>query len=229
MTRLGWLESRHSFSFGSWFRPDRMGFGLLRVLNDDAVAPGAGFDTHPHDNMEIISIPLEGSLEHRDSMGNHGIIAAGEIQVMSAGTGIFHSEYNPSPDSIVRFLQLWIYPNRRNIPPRYGQIKLNPTLFEEKFAEIVAPVPKDNCLMIQQDASLFFGNFRQGKVTIPVPAEKKYGAFLFLIEGKIRIFDHELADRDAIGIHECTSAELEVISPSRILLMLLPLHHNPKN
>ena len=225
-TSLGWLESRHSFSFGSWYRPDRMGFGLLRVLNDDVVAGGAGFDAHPHDNMEIISIPLEGSIEHRDSMGNRGIISAGDVQIMSAGTGIFHSEYNSDPRASVRFLQIWILPYRRNLPPRYAQMKIDPVQTEGKFAEIISPEEKENCLMIQQNARFFIGSARQGTLPLPLPSEKGIGIYLFLIEGKIRIFGEELADRDAIGILDCTSTELEVLSPSKILLMHLPIHQN---
>ena len=225
-TSLSWLSSRHSFSFGSWYRPDRMGFGLLRVLNDDAVAPGAGFDSHPHDNMEIISIPLEGSLQHRDSMGNHGIVSAGEIQLMSAGTGIFHSEYNPDRNSPVRFLQIWILPYRRNLPPRYAQMTIDQQGMKGKFLQVISPEKREDCLQIQQQASLFLGNFEPGKVSVPHRNAEGTGSFLFLIKGKIRLFGHELADRDAIGFLENTSTEMEVCEASQVLLMHLPLQHS---
>jgi len=226
-TRLNWLDSRHSFSFGNWFHPERRGFGLLRVLNDDVLAPGAGFDSHPHDNMEIISIPLEGSLQHRDSMGNHDIISTGEIQAMSSGTGIFHSEYNASNLSTVRFLQIWILPRRRNLPPLYQKVSIDYEQLENNFTEIAGPEEKPGCLQIRQHARLFLGKFQKGIWDVPIPVEKNSGTFVFLIQGKIRIFDNELSDRDAIGIQECTSMEVKVLNPSFILLMQVPMQHQP--
>jgi len=222
-TRLSWLDSRHSFNFGSWFHPERRGFGLLRVLNDDVLAPGAGFDSHPHDNMEIISIPLEGSLQHRDSMGNHDIISAGQVQAMSSGTGIFHSEYNASTLSAVRFLQIWILPRRRNMPPLYQKVTIDYGQLENNFTEIAGPDEKPGSLQIRQHARLFLGRFQEGNWEIPIPADKNSGTFVFLIQGKIRIFDSDLADRDAIGIRECTSMELKVLQPSFVLLMQVPM------
>ncbi len=226
---LGWLKSRHSFSFGSFFNPQLMGFGALRVLNDDIVAPGAGFNTHPHDNMEIISIPLEGSLEHRDSMGNHGLIPSGEIQAMSAGTGIFHSEYNQSGSSLVKFLQIWIVPNKRNVSPRYAQMKINPERHKNQFGVIISPVPSEETIWIHQNATLSLGNFEADKnVSIP-EAKNGIGNFLFVLKGKINLFGSTLHDRDAIGITDSPITEVSLMEQSQLLLLQVPLNPYSKN
>src|SRR6188508_2139805 len=146
----GWLNAYHSFSFASWYNPDRIQFGTLRVLNDDTVAPGMGFGTHPHDNMEIISIPLEGDLEHKDSMGNTTVIRNGDIQVMSAGSGIQHSEYNKNKDQSVKFLQIWVFPNKKNVTPRYDQITLNINDRHNKLQQIISPNVDDAGVWIHQ-------------------------------------------------------------------------------
>ena len=229
LSDFGWLNSRHSFSFGAFYNPQLMGFGALRVLNDDIVAPEAGFNTHPHDNMEIISIPLEGSLEHRDSMGNHGFIHTGEIQAMSAGTGIFHSEYNQSKSSIVRFLQIWIVPNKRNISPRYAQMKINPERHQNKFGVIISPVPSEETIWIHQNASLSLGNFETGK-NVPIPEAKNgIGNFLFVLKGKINLFGSTLNSRDAIGITESPVTEVSIEEQSQLLLLQVPLNPYSKN
>lgn len=158
----GWLKSRHTFSFANYHNPERMHFGVLRVLNDDIVDAGRGFGTHPHDNMEIISIPLEGDLEHKDSMGNTTVIKNGDVQVMSAGTGVFHSEFNKNQDKLVKFLQIWVYPNKRNVTPRYGQISLDIAARKNKFQQILSPDPNDEGVWIHQDAWFHMGNFDQG-------------------------------------------------------------------
>lgn len=162
-------------------------------------------------------------------MGHHGLISEGEIQLMSSGTGIFHSEYNQSRTSIVRFLQIWILPWRRNIPPRYSVMKINQTALQNRFAEIAGPEPKAGCLQIQQRARLFLGKFQMGNFKIPASEEKNSGTFVFLIQGKIRIFDQELRDRDALGNRQCTSMEMEVLNPSHVLLMHVPMNHQPPN
>jgi len=226
---LGWLKSRHSFSFGSFFNPQLMGFGALRVLNDDIVGPGAGFNTHPHDNMEIISIPLEGSLEHRDSMGNHGFIHTGEIQAMSAGTGIFHSEYNQSGSSLVKFLQIWIVPNKRNVSPRYAQMKIKPERHQNQFGAIISPVPGEETIWIHQNASLFLGNFEAEKVAQIPEAKNGIGNFLFVLKGKINLFGSTLHDRDAIGITDSPITEVSLMEQSQLLLLQVPLNPYSKN
>lgn len=159
---LGWLHSRHTFSFSNYHNPERMHFGLLRVLNDDQVAPGMGFGTHPHDNMEIISIPLEGDLEHKDSMGNITVIKEGDVQLMSAGTGVSHSEYNKNKDKPVKFLQIWVFPNQKNVKPHYGQITLNPNDRHNKLQQIVSPNTVAEGVWIHQDAWFHMGKMDKG-------------------------------------------------------------------
>ncbi|HRN44153.1 MAG TPA: pirin family protein, partial [Flavobacterium sp.] len=158
----GWLESHHTFSFANYHNPDRMNFGALRVLNDDRVNQGMGFGEHPHDNMEIISIPLEGDLEHQDSMGNTTVIKQGDIQVMSAGTGLYHSEYNKNKDQLVKFLQIWVYPNKKNVTPRYDQITLDLNDRHNKLQQILSPNPEDEGVWIHQDAWFHIGKFDNG-------------------------------------------------------------------
>lgn len=161
----GWLHSKHTFSFANYHNPERMHFGVLRVLNDDTVSGGMGFGTHPHENMEIISIPLEGDLEHKDSMGNTTVIRNGDIQVMSAGTGIYHSEYNKNKEQQVKFLQIWVLPNQRNVEPRYDQITLNPEDRKNKLQQILSPNPDDEGVWIYQNAWFHLGNFDKGFTT----------------------------------------------------------------
>ena len=158
----GWLVSKHTFSFANYYNPERMHFGVLRVLNDDYVAPGMGFGTHPHDNMEIISIPLEGDLEHKDSMGNVAVIRHGDIQVMSAGTGITHSEYNRNKNLPVKFLQIWIFPDKRNVTPRYDQLTLNLSDRQNRLQQVLSPSPQDEGVWIHQQAWFHLGNFDDG-------------------------------------------------------------------
>ncbi|MGB1992707.1 MAG: pirin family protein, partial [Flavobacteriaceae bacterium] len=148
----GWLEARHSFSFASWYQPDRLHFGALRVLNDDIIQGGMGFGTHPHDNMEIVTIPLKGDLEHKDSMGNSAVIREGDIQVMSAGTGVQHSEYNNSPDKEINLFQLWLFPNKRNVTPRYDQLPIRSLHQKNEFFQILSPSADDEGVWIHQDA-----------------------------------------------------------------------------
>ena len=161
----GWLDSHHTFSFANYYNPDRMNFGVLRVLNDDIVAPSRGFGKHPHDNMEIISIPLSGDLEHKDSMGNTTVIKQGDVQVMSAGTGVFHSEYNKNSDKEVRFLQIWMFPKKKGVTPRYDQITLNGQMKANHFNQILSPDPDDQGVWVHQDAWFHLGDFAVGKTT----------------------------------------------------------------
>jgi redox-sensitive bicupin YhaK (pirin superfamily) len=159
----GWLDSHHTFSFANYYNPERMNFGVLRVLNDDRVSEGMGFGTHPHDNMEIISIPLSGDLEHRDSMGNVAVIKNGDVQVMSAGTGITHSEYNKNLNKAVKFLQIWVFPNKRNVTPRYGQLTLKKEERINRLQQIVSPNQNDAGVWIHQNAWFYLSNLSLGK------------------------------------------------------------------
>ena len=221
----GWLKSYHSFSFANYYNPDRMHFGVLRVLNDDQVASGMGFGTHPHDNMEIISIPLEGDLEHKDSMGNVAVIRHGDIQVMSAGTGIQHSEYNRSKDQLVRFLQIWVFPNKRNVTPRYDQLTLNLADRQNKLQQILSPNVEDAGVWIHQDAWFHLGTFDQGISTNYTLKKPGNGIYAFVIKGSFAIDQQQLNRRDGLGIWDTANIELKATSPnSEILLMEVPMN-----
>ncbi|MBC7846326.1 MAG: pirin family protein [Flavobacterium sp.] len=220
----GWLESHQTFSFANYYNPERMHFGVLRVLNDDRVDAGKGFGTHPHDNMEIISIPLEGDLEHKDSMGNTTVIKKGDIQTMSAGTGIFHSEFNKNDNQLVKFLQIWVYPNKKNVTPRYDQITLNTEERKNKFQQILSPSPDDEGVWIHQDAWFHLGTFDQNisaKYTIKKPNN---GVYIFIIKGSAMIADQNLNTRDGLGVWN--TKELTFTSSednTEILLMEVPI------
>ncbi len=220
----GWLESRHTFSFANYHNPERMHFGVLRVLNDDIVSAGMGFGTHPHDNMEIISIPLEGDLEHKDSMGNTTVIRNGDIQIMSAGTGVKHSEYNKSKDQQVKFLQIWVYPNQRNVTPRYDQISLKKEDRQNKFQQILSPNPDDAGVWIHQDAWFHLGDFQAkvaSKYTIKKPGN---GVYAFILNGSATIQNQTLETKDGMGIWDVN--DLEIVSntnDTQILLMEVPM------
>lgn len=220
----GWLESRHTFSFANYHNPERMHFGVLRVLNDDRVDPGKGFGTHPHDNMEIISIPLEGDLEHKDSMGNVAVIRNGDIQAMSAGTGITHSEYNKNKDKKVKFLQIWLFPNKRNVTPRYDQISLNPAERKNKFQQILSPNPKDAGVWINQDAWFHLGTFKKG-ISVDYSIKKPgNGVYAFIIKGTASIENQTLENRDGFGIWNTSKISIKSTSDdTEILLMEVPM------
>lgn len=219
----GWLESWHSFSFASYYDPERMNFGVLRVLNDDTVAPGKGFGRHPHDNMEIISIPLYGDLEHKDSMGNITVIREGDVQVMSAGTGIYHSEYNKNPDKEVKFLQIWVIPNKRNVEPRYDQLTIRDILKENEFCQILSPDKEDQGVWIYQDAWFQYGRFDKGLSPQYKLNNEQNGVYAFVLEGEVSIQGQELKHRDALGLWEVDEIELIALADSRILLMEVPM------
>ncbi len=220
----GWLDSHHTFSFANYYNPDRMHFGVLRVLNDDIVSEGMGFGTHPHDNMEIISIPLEGDLEHKDSMGNTAVIRQGDVQIMSAGTGITHSEYNRNKDRKVKFLQIWVFPDKRNVSPRYDQITLNAKDRKNKFQQIVSPNPDDAGLWIHQKAWFSLGNFDKD-VTAEYRIRKKgNGVYAFVIKGNVTIDDQFLGERDGFGIWDTETIKVTSASEnSEVLLMEVPM------
>ena len=220
----GWLESRHTFSFANYNNPERMHFGVLRVLNDDKVDPGMGFGTHPHDNMEIISIPLEGDLEHNDSMGNTTVIKNGDIQIMSAGTGVFHSEYNKNKDKLVKFLQIWVYPNKKNVTPRYDQITLDKNERKNKFQQIISPNPDDEGVWIQQDAWFHLGDFDKGITTDYKIKKSGNGVYVFVLKGEATIEDQKLETRDGFGIWDTNQFTITAnTEDTEILLMEVPM------
>lgn len=221
----GWLDSYHSFSFANYYNPDRMHFGVLRVLNDDYVAAGMGFGTHPHDNMEIISIPLEGDLEHKDSMGNTTVIKHGDIQVMSAGTGITHSEYNKNKDKAVKFLQIWLFPNKRNVKPRYDQITLKLADRQNKLQQILSPNTDDEGVWIHQNAWFHLGKFDKNFKTSYKLKDQSNGVYCFVISGSFNIEGQLLSRRDGMGIWDLENMSIESLSDqSEILLMEVPMN-----
>jgi redox-sensitive bicupin YhaK (pirin superfamily) len=219
----GWLNSKHTFSFANYYEPERMHFGVLRVLNDDQVAPGMGFGTHPHENMEIISIPLEGDLEHKDSMGNVAVIRHGDIQVLSAGTGITHSEYNKNKDKEVKFLQIWVFPNKQNVTPRYSQISLNIEDRHNNFQQIISPNADDEGAWINQNAWFSMGNFDSGFETIYNLKSSQNGVYIFVLEGEIEVEGQILSKRDGYGIWNTDSFSLKALSNCDVLLMDVPM------
>ncbi len=219
----GWLQSRHTFSFAGYHDPSRMHFGVLRVLNDDVVIGGMGFGRHPHDNMEIISIPLEGDLEHQDSMGNTAVIRHGDIQVMSAGTGIFHSEKNKNRDQPVKFLQIWIFPNERNVPPRYDQITLAPEDRHNRLQQVLSPKPEDEGVWIHQDAWFHLGRFEKGCTTEYSLKKEGNGVYAFMISGSAMIAGQQVDSRDGLGLWDIQSLSLGALSDMEVLLMEVPM------
>lgn len=223
VANLGWLHSFHTFSFSNYYDSNRMNFGMLRVLNDDTVAPGMGFGTHPHQNMEIISIPLKGDLEHKDSMGNTTVIRNGDIQVMSAGTGIQHSEYNKNSDSQVKFLQIWIIPNQQNVTPRYDQITMNLEDRKNKFQQIVSPNPEDEGVWIHQEAWFHLAQFDQDFAATYSIKKKGNGLYIFLLRGNLVVNEQELATRDGFGLWNIDMVDIKANSSSEFLLMEVPM------
>ncbi len=219
----GWLNSYHTFSFANYYQPERMNFGVLRVLNDDSVEAGMGFGKHPHDNMEIISIPLEGDLEHQDSMGNKTVIKNGDIQVMSAGTGIQHSELNHNKDKLVKFLQIWIIPNKRNVAPRYDQISLKREDRVNKLQQILSPNPDDAGVWIHQDAWFHLGSFDKD-FSIEYKIKKQgNGVYAFVLKGDVSIDGTALNQRDGLGLMDADSISIKADSNAELLLMEVPM------
>lgn len=221
----GWLDTYHTFSFASYYNPDRMGFGALRVLNDDFIQPSMGFGMHSHLNMEIITIPLSGKLEHRDNLGHTQIISANEVQVMSAGTGIFHSEYNPSSDEPVNLLQLWIYPRANDLEPRYGIQEFGATQRKNSFQQIVGPDKKRHKTWINQDAWLHLLDLSEGNTEIyKLNKPPKNGVFLFLIDGSAKVEDQSMSKRDGLGIDGAEEVSITAIQDSKILVVEVPMN-----
>ena len=219
----GWLDTNHTFSFANYYNEERMHFGALRVLNDDFVEGGMGFGKHPHDNMEIISIPLSGDLEHKDSMGNTTVIKQNDVQIMSAGTGVQHSEYNKNEGQKVNFLQLWIFPKVRDIAPRYDQKTFDPAERINKLQQIVSPVETDSGVTINQDAWLHLGNFENGFSTNYTIKNKGNGVYVFVLSGDVTINDQKLNKRDGFGIWEVDEFLISANPNAEILLIEVPM------
>lgn len=217
----GWLDAHHTFSFADYYDSSRVHFGALRVLNDDTIEGGHGFPSHPHDNMEIITLPLAGALEHRDSMGNAGVIRKGEIQVMSAGTGVTHSEANADTSGVLQLLQIWLFPKTKNVAPRYQQIALSKE--HNTWQQIVSPVENDAGAWIHQDAWFHLGRFDAGQETTYQLKNAADGLYVFVIEGEVVIGDQTLARRDGLAITKADLVTMRVTADSEILLMEVPL------
>lgn len=219
----GWLKSKHTFSFANYHDPKRMGFGALRVINDDYVIGGKGFGVHPHQDMEIISVPLSGKLSHGDNIGNKGVIKTGEIQVMSAGTGIMHSEMNGDEKEPVKFLQIWVMPNKRNVEPRYQQVQLNKIMQANKFNQVLSPDSDAAGVWIHQDAWFSLGEFDQDLTQTYQLKKPGNGVYVFVIEGKVVVENQTLDARDGLGVWDTNNVTIEISKNTKILLMEVPM------
>lgn len=219
----GWLDAHHTFSFAGYYDPNRVQFGVLRVLNDDIIAPGMGFGTHPHDNMEIITIPLEGDLAHKDSMGNTEVIKFGDVQVMSAGSGIQHSEFNPNHNQRTNLLQIWVFPKYRNVAPRYEQITLNVPDRHNQFQQILSPSADDAGVWIHQDAWFHMSNMDAGTELEYTQKLAGNGLYVFVIKGSIEVDGQSLEQRDGMGITDFEKVNFKATSEAEILLMEVPM------
>ncbi|MDB4061248.1 pirin family protein [Vicingaceae bacterium] len=220
----GWLDSHHSFSFANYHNPERMNFGVLRVLNDDQVGKGKGFGTHPHDNMEIISIPLEGDLEHKDSMGNTTVIKSGDVQSMSAGTGIQHSEYNESKTEDVKFLQIWLFPNQRNVTPRYDQISIQDIKKKNELFQILSPNRDDEGVWIHQDAWFHLGEFDNETASTYQLKKEGNGVYFFVLEGNVEVQGENLNKRDGFWVWDNSSIAFIAAKGAKFLAMEVPMN-----
>ncbi len=219
----GWLNSHHTFSFANYHNPERMNFGALRVLNDDIVSAARGFGKHAHDNMEIISIPLSGDLEHEDNMGNKTVIKQGDVQIMSAGTGVMHSEYNKNKDQEVKFLQIWVFPNQKNVTPRYDQITLDPQSMKNTLAQIVSPNLEDEGVMSHQNTYFHMGDLEKDLCLTYDIKSTGNGVYAFVLEGDVTIDSQALNKRDGFGIWDTSSIEITADSNTKLLLMEVPM------
>ena len=219
----GWLKSKHTFSFANYHNPERMGFGALRVINDDFVIGGQGFGKHSHRDMEIISIPLSGKLGHGDNIGNNGIIETGEIQVMSAGTGITHSEMNGDDKEDVKFLQIWVIPNKMNVAPRYQQVRMGDIMQPNTFNQVLSPNAEDAGVWIHQNAWFSMGDFEQGVTQNYTLNDANNGVYVFVIEGSVTINNNVLNTRDGLGVWDTKSMTMDVLENSKVLIMEVPM------
>lgn len=222
----GWLKTYHTFSFANYYNSERVHFGTLRVLNDDYIAGGKGFGMHPHDNMEIITIPLEGDLRHQDNMGNHEVIREGDVQVMSAGSGVYHSEFNNNPYKAVKLLQIWVFPNKKNVQSRYDQISIRDISVKNEFYQVLSPDPNDQGVWIHQDAWFNLGTFDAGIQTNYRLHDPINGVYAFVISGEVNINGQVLSERDGLGINEVEELEFTSLKDSRVLLMEVPMQLN---
>lgn len=221
----GWLKANYSFSFANYFDPDRIQFGALRVLNDDTIAPGMGFGKHPHDNMEIVTIPLSGGVLHEDSMGHKGTVMPGEIQVMSAGSGVTHSEFNASQNETLKLFQIWIFPDQKNVTPRYDQRTIASMLKTNELSPIVSPrdSAKEGRLWIHQNAHFYWGNFNQDVTRNIRLSSAEQGMYLMVVEGSATVSDHTLGTRDAIGIWDVDNFDISITANTKILALEVPM------
>lgn len=223
----GWLKAKHTFSFANYYDPQRMHFGVLRVLNDDRIAGGKGFGTHPHDNMEIITIPLSGTVAHKDSMGSSGTISPGEVQVMSAGTGVTHSEFNHLKDEELRLLQIWLFPNKRGVKPRYDQLRFEVKDRHNKLQQILSPSADDAGVWIHQNAWFHMGEFDKDFKISYALKDKRNGVYAFVIKGDVTVNGNALNERDGLGIWEVDKLDIQANSVgAELLLMEVPMQLN---
>lgn len=220
----GWLKPNYYFSFAQYHNPEKVHFGLLRVLNDDFVAGGGGFPTHPHDNMEIVTIPFTGALQHKDSTGGNGVIKAGDIQIMSAGTGVQHSEFNASKTEPVTLFQVWVFPKERNIKPRYDQRNFDVSDRVNKWQTVVSPLDSDKALWINQDARFALTRLDAGKEISYSTAFKGNGVFLVVINGSVQVGGKQLNKRDALGISETDSFSITADADAELLAIEIPMN-----
>jgi redox-sensitive bicupin YhaK (pirin superfamily) len=219
----GWLDSHHTFSFANYHDPSRVHFGVLRVLNDDIVQGGTGFGAHPHDNMEIVSIPLKGALEHNDNTGRHEIIKTNDVQIMSAGTGIVHSEFNATKSDLVNFLQIWLFPKKRDVLPRYEQKTFELSMYENKILTVVSPESNNGAVHINQDAWFNLGNLKKGFSSEYSLHDPTHGLYTFVIEGSVTIEDQTLNRRDGFGVWETDKISIRANGDAQILLIEVPM------
>lgn len=220
----GWLQVNHSFSFASWYDPNKVHFGALRVLNDDTISPGMGFGTHPHDNMEIITIPLTGELAHKDSMGNASTIKAGEIQVMSAGSGIMHSEFNPNNETYTNLFQIWIFSNKKDPEPRYDQFWMDTEKMKNNFLQLVSPFPEDEGTWIYQDAWIHMAELEEGKELSYALHNENSGIYTMVVEGEMIIGEETLNKRDALGVWDVKEVAFKAKTAAKVLVIEIPMN-----
>ncbi len=220
----GWLNARHTFSFAGFYNPDQVHFGMLRVFNDDIVAGGMGFGTHPHDNMEIVTIPLRGTLEHKDSMGTHSTISVGEVQIMSAGTGITHSEFNHNKTEEINLLQIWVFPKLNNITPRYDQAFFLPEDRKNAIQTVVSPGREENTLWINQDAWFSLGSLDEGKSVAYNIKRNDNGVWLFVVEGSVEVNGIKLERRDSLGLSQTNEISIKADSNTEFVLIDVPMN-----
>ena len=222
----GWLKTRLTFSFAGYHDPSRVHFGVLRVLNDDQIAGGKGFGMHSHDNMEIITIPMEGVVEHRDNQGNHGIITKGEVQIMSAGTGVAHSEFNHSKEELLKLFQIWLFPNKGNVEPRYGQMKFDLAAQHNNFQLLVSPLEANipNTLGIHQDAFFSMGNFDKNQDFTYQLHREGNGLYIFVVNGQVETSGESLEFRDGLGLEDISEVSFQTKDGVELLLMEIPMN-----